>query len=58
MHARMAPPDDDDWVGTPPEGRVRRERSDPGFWARQRPLAISGLGLVLALVVLALALAL
>ena len=26
-------PDDDDWVGTPPEGRHSRDRADPGFWA-------------------------
>ena len=30
----MAPPydDDDDWTGTPPEGRVTRDRANPGFW--------------------------
>jgi hypothetical protein len=27
--------DEDDWVGTPPEGRHSRSRADPGFWARQ-----------------------
>jgi hypothetical protein len=32
--------DDDDWVGTPPEGRYSRDRADPGFWRRQRPPAI------------------
>ena len=26
--------DDDDWVGTPPEGRHTRDRANPGFWRR------------------------
>jgi hypothetical protein len=47
------PNDDDDWVGTPPEGRYSRDRADPGFWQRQRPPAIiAGLiGLVVLVVV-------
>jgi len=24
--------DDDDWVGTPPEGRISRDRAKPGAW--------------------------
>jgi hypothetical protein len=24
--------DDDDWVGEPPEGRISRDRANPGFW--------------------------
>jgi hypothetical protein len=45
--------DDDDWVGTPPEGRYTRDRADPGFWRRQRPPAlVPGLiGLAVVLVV-------
>jgi hypothetical protein len=27
--------DDDDWVGTPPEGRHSRDRANPGFWQNQ-----------------------
>jgi hypothetical protein len=27
--------DDDDWVGTPPEGRYSRDRAKPDFWAKQ-----------------------
>ena len=27
--------DDDDWVGTPPEGRYTRDRAKPGFWENQ-----------------------
>lgn len=27
--------DDDDWVGTPPEGRHSRDRAKPQFWGAQ-----------------------
>ena len=51
--------DDDDWVGTPPEGRYTSDRANPGFWAGQKPLVVgmffAGLA-VLAVVVLILAL--
>jgi hypothetical protein len=45
--------DDDDWVGTPPEGRYTRDRAKPEFWRGQRPLLITGSGIVIALLVLA-----
>jgi hypothetical protein len=50
--------DDDDWVGTPPEGHITRDRANPGFWQQnQKMLAVSGAVLfVLAAVVLVLAL--
>jgi hypothetical protein len=32
--------DDDDWVGTPPEGHVTRDRAKPDFWRTQRPPAL------------------
>lgn len=44
--------DDDDWVGTPPEGRYTRDRAHPEFWWRQRPVTIAGVGLFVALLVL------
>jgi len=47
--------DDEDWVGTPPEGRHSRDQADPGHWARQwkAPLIVFGvLGLMAAVVVL------
>jgi len=50
--------DDDDWVGTPPEGRYTRDRADPGFWARQRPVSIIGAGVLLILIVVILVAAL
>jgi hypothetical protein len=49
--------DEDDWVGTPPEGRYGRERADAGFWQRQWQPALAGaVLLVLVVVVLLLAL--
>jgi hypothetical protein len=46
--------DDDDWVGTPPEGRYTRDRADPGFWARQWQPVVAGsiLGILVIIVVL------
>ena len=44
--------DDDDWVGTPPEGHYTRDRAKPEFWRTQRPLLIAGSGLLIAVVVL------
>ena len=49
--------DDDDWVGTPPEGRHSRDRADPGFWANQwQPAAAGAVLFVLVVIVLLLAL--
>jgi len=44
--------DDDDWVGTPPEGRYTRDRANPEFWWRQRPVAIGGAALLVVVIVL------
>lgn len=50
--------DDDDWVGTPPEGHHTRDRANPGFWAgRQQAVTWMFFGLfVLVVVVVLLAL--
>ena len=48
----MADGDDDDWVGTPPEGRYTRDRAKPEFWRDQKPLMITGAGIVIALAIL------
>jgi hypothetical protein len=32
--------DDDDWVGTPPEGHHGRDGAKPEFWRSQRPPAL------------------
>jgi hypothetical protein len=51
----MAPyDDDDDWVGTPPEGHHSRDRADPDFWRRPWPVAAAGSALLLVIVVLVL----
>jgi hypothetical protein len=44
--------DDDDWVGTPPEGRYTRDRAKPEFWWRQRPVSLGAAGLALVVIVL------
>jgi hypothetical protein len=43
--------DDEDWVGTPPEGRYTRDRAHPEFWWRQRPVGIAAGGIVLVVIV-------
>jgi hypothetical protein len=43
--------DDDDWVGTPPEGRDTRDRAKPEFWWRQRPVSLAAAGLLLVVIV-------
>jgi hypothetical protein len=44
--------DDDDWVGTPPEGRYTRDRAHPEFWWRQRPIAPAAVGIAVVVVVI------
>jgi hypothetical protein len=52
----MPPRDDDeDWVGTPPEGRYTRDRADAGFWRQWQPAAAGAALLVLVLVAVLLA---
>lgn len=48
----MSARDDDDWVGTPPEGHYTRDRAKPEFWRNKRPLSICAGGLGLLLIVL------
>jgi hypothetical protein len=43
--------DDEDWVGTPPEGRYTRDRADPEFWWRQRPVSVAAGGILLVVIV-------
>ena len=44
--------DDEDWVGTPPEGRYTRDRAKPEFWWRQRPLSLTAAGIGIVIIVL------
>jgi hypothetical protein len=48
----MAGFDDDDWVGTPPEGRHTRDRAQPAFWYKQRAARLGFAGVAVALVLL------
>jgi hypothetical protein len=53
----MPTPDDDDWVGTPPEGRHTRDRANPDFWRNQwQPAAAGAVLFVLVVIVLLIAL--
>lgn len=44
--------DEDDWVGTPPEGRHSRDRADPDFWNRQWQVRAIAAGVLLVLLVI------
>ena len=50
--------DDDDWVGTPPEGHYTRDRANPSFWQNhwQEAVAMGAVGIA-AIVALIIALA-
>ena len=48
--------DDDDWVGTPPEGRHSRDQAKPEFWRNQKPVLAGG-GLLLLVVIVLLVIA-
>ena len=43
--------DDDDWIGTPPEGHYTRDRAKPDFWLRQRPVQFASAALGIAIIV-------
>jgi hypothetical protein len=52
-HPAMSPyDDDDDWVGTPPEGRYTRDRAKPEFWWRQKPIVPAFVGIFVVVVVI------
>lgn len=48
--------DDDDWTGTPPEGRHAPERARPDYWRTQRPPLIAAVGITVVVVLLVAAL--
>lgn len=50
--------DDDDWTGTPPEGRVTRDRARPEHWRQAFPAKTVFLGILGALMVVVALLAL
>jgi len=44
--------DEDDWVGTPPEGRISGDRARPDFWRSQWQASVAGGVLVLVIIIL------
>lgn len=46
----MAKTDDDEWVGTPPEGHHTRDRARPDFWRNQRPVSVMAVGMFVIVV--------
>ena len=44
--------DDEDWIGTPPEGRYSADRADPAFWWRQRPVSLVGAFVAILVIVI------
>ena len=49
-------PDDDDWTGTPPEGRHTRDRASPGYaesqWQATAAKAVLGVFILVAIVLI------
>ena len=54
--ARRPDADEDDWTGTPPEGRHSRSSSNPGFWRNQRQAiyatSLLGVFVILAIILI------
>jgi hypothetical protein len=44
--------EDENWVGTPPEGFHSRDKADPEFWRAEWPKYALGAGVLVGLVVL------
>jgi hypothetical protein len=44
--------DDDDWVGTPPEGHYTRDHAKPEFWWSQRPVSWTAAAIGVVVIVL------
>lgn len=42
--------DDDDWVGTPPEGHHTRDQAKPEYWRAQWRIPAIGAGVLMAIV--------
>ncbi|HEV7808605.1 MAG TPA: hypothetical protein VGO80_22555 [Solirubrobacteraceae bacterium] len=49
--------DDDDWVGTPPEGHHSRDRAKPDFWREQWQAGAIAAGVLIVLVLIVVLLA-
>jgi hypothetical protein len=49
--------DDDDWVGTPPEGHHSRDQAKPDYWRTYWQAGAIGAGVLVAIVVVVVLLA-
>ncbi len=45
--------EDENWVGTPPEGFHTRDKADPDFWRAEWPKYGLGAGVLVALILVA-----
>jgi hypothetical protein len=50
--------EDENWVGTPPEGHHTRDRANPDFWRAEWPKYAFGAGVLVVLIIVVVALAL
>ncbi|MEA2143272.1 MAG: hypothetical protein QOI64_1702 [Solirubrobacteraceae bacterium] len=50
--SRATKEEDENWVGTPPEGFHSRDKADPEFWRAEWPKYAMGAGVLVGLVVL------
>jgi hypothetical protein len=49
--SRATKEEDENWVGTPPEGFHSRDKADPDFWRAEWPKYAIGAGVLMTLVV-------
>ncbi len=49
--SRATKDEDEDWVGTPPEGFHSRDKADPDFWRAEWPKYALGAGVLVSLIV-------
>jgi hypothetical protein len=50
---RATKDEDENWVGTPPEGHHTRDQADPDFWRAEWPKYMMGGGVLVGYIVLA-----
>ena len=53
--SRATKEEDENWVGTPPEGFHSRDKADPDYWRSQYQKYALGAGVLIALIILVVA---
>ena len=53
MSRRPTKEEDENWVGTPPEGFHSRDKADPAYWRSQYQKYAIGAGVLVAFIILA-----